>query len=89
MNTGIQDAIVLGDALVEAITSGNDEPLHAYDAVRRPIAVQVVAFTDRLTRMATVGPGLRPLRNTLLRVLASVPAFRRRLAWQLSGLVYR
>jgi 2-polyprenyl-6-methoxyphenol hydroxylase-like FAD-dependent oxidoreductase len=89
MNTGIQDAIVLGNALVEAITTGNDEPLNAYDAVRRPIAVQVVAFTDRLTRMATVGPGLRPLRNTLLRVVASVPAFRRRLAWQLSGLVYR
>jgi len=81
--------VALGDALAETITSGNDDPLNAYDAIRRPIAMEVVTFTDRLTRMATVGPGLRPLRNTLLRVLASLPAFRRRLAWQLSGLVYR
>jgi len=89
MNTGIQDAVALGNALAETITSGNDDPLNAYDAIRRPIAMEVVTFTDRLTRMATIGPGFRPLRNTLLRVLASVPAFRRRLAWQLSGLVYR
>jgi 2-polyprenyl-6-methoxyphenol hydroxylase-like FAD-dependent oxidoreductase len=89
MNTGIQDAIVLADALVTALTSGNEEPLNAYGAIRRPIALQVVVFTDRLTRLATVGQGLRPLRNTLLRVLAGLPAFRHQLAWRLSGLVYR
>jgi 2-polyprenyl-6-methoxyphenol hydroxylase-like FAD-dependent oxidoreductase len=89
MNTGIQDAMVLGKALATTLASGNEESLNAYDAIRRPIAMQVVTFTDRLTRMATVGPVLRPLRNTLLSVLARAPAFRRKLAWQLSGLAYR
>jgi 2-polyprenyl-6-methoxyphenol hydroxylase-like FAD-dependent oxidoreductase len=89
MNTGIQDAIVLAEALATAITSGNEVPLHAYGAIRRPIAKQVVALADRLTRLATIGHRLRPLRNTMLKLLACVPAFRRRLAWRLSGLVYR
>jgi 2-polyprenyl-6-methoxyphenol hydroxylase-like FAD-dependent oxidoreductase len=89
MNTGIQDAIVLAEALARALTSSNEEPLNAYGATRRPIATEVVAFTDRLTRLATVGRGLRPLRNTLLKFLACIPAFRRQLAWRLSGLVYR
>ena len=89
MNTGIQDAMVLAEALTIALTTGNEEPLNAYGTIRRPIAMQVVAVTDRLTRLATVGPALRPLRNTLLNLLAYLPAFRRRLAWRLSGLVYR
>ncbi len=89
MNTGIQDAIVVAEALARALTSNNEEPLNAYGATRRPIATEVVAFTDRLTRLATVGRGLRPLRNTFLKLLARVPAFRRQLAWRLSGLVYR
>ncbi len=89
MNTGIQDAMVLAEALATAVTSGNEKPLDAYGTIRRPIAKQVVALADRLTRLATVGRRLRPLRNTLLKFLACVPAFRRRLAWRLSGLAYR
>jgi 2-polyprenyl-6-methoxyphenol hydroxylase-like FAD-dependent oxidoreductase len=89
MNTGIQDAMALAEALATALTSGDAEPLKAYNRTRRPIAKQVVALADRLTRLATVGRQLRPLRNTLLKLLACVPAFRRRLAWRLSGLVYR
>jgi 2-polyprenyl-6-methoxyphenol hydroxylase-like FAD-dependent oxidoreductase len=52
-------------------------------------AQQIVALADRLTRLATVRPTLRPFRNLLLGGLAQVPTFRRRLAWQLSGLAYR
>ena len=89
MNTGIQDAMVLAEALSSALTSGNERLLNAYGTSRRPIAKQVVALADRLTRLATVGPRLRPLRNILLKSLACVPAFRRSLAWRLSGLVYR
>jgi 2-polyprenyl-6-methoxyphenol hydroxylase-like FAD-dependent oxidoreductase len=89
MNTGIQDAIALAEALAVALTGGNEEPLNAYGTTRRPIAEQVVAFADRLTRLATVGRRLRPLRNTVLKLLAWAPAFRRSLAWRLSGLVYR
>ena len=89
MNTGIQDAIALADALATALAGGAQELLDAYAATRRPIAVEVVALADRLTRLATVSPVVRPLRNTLLRFLSRIPSFRRELAWRLSGLVYR
>ena len=88
MNAGILDAMTLATALTGAL-AGNESALDAYGAVRRPIAQQVVALADRLTRLATVRPALRALRNLVLRTLSRVPAFRRNLAWRLSGLVYR
>lgn len=88
MNMGILDAMHLADALKRAI-DGDVAALDAYGAERRPIAAQVVALADRLTRLATVPPSLRVLRNLLLRMLATLPPVRRNLAWRLSGLVYR
>lgn len=88
MNAGILDAMRLADALVEAL-AGQAAALDAYGAERRPVAQQVVALADRLTRLATVRPGLRPLRNLVLSTLARLPRFRRQLAWRLSGLLYR
>ncbi|MGW4469279.1 FAD-dependent oxidoreductase [Nonomuraea sp. NPDC004354] len=89
MNAGLQDAAALGEALGEALRTGSDGPLDGYAARRRPAAEQVVRFAGRLTGLATVGRRWRPLRNVLLRVLAVLPVFRKRLAWRLSGLVYR
>ncbi len=54
----------------------------------RPVARQIVSLADRITRLATVDRRLRPVRNLALRLLATLPAFRRQLAWRLSGLVY-
>jgi len=88
MNIGIQDAVALADGLAAAL-AGDADALAGYEARRRPVAQRVVALTDRLTRLATLGPRLRPLRNLGLRAAAHVPAARRRLAWQLSGLVDR
>jgi 2-polyprenyl-6-methoxyphenol hydroxylase-like FAD-dependent oxidoreductase len=88
MNVGILDAMSLADALTQAL-AGNDKALDAYGAQRRPVAQQVVAFADRLTRLATVPAGLRTLRNLLLQAVSSLPMFRHQLAWRLSGLVYR
>lgn len=88
MNVGILDAIALAGALGRAL-DGDAAALDAYGAERRPVAQQVVSFADRLTRLATVPPRLRPLRNLLLAGLAWLPPFRRQLAWRLSGLVYR
>jgi 2-polyprenyl-6-methoxyphenol hydroxylase-like FAD-dependent oxidoreductase len=88
MNAGILDAVRLAPALARAL-SGEPEALDAYAAERRPVAQQIVAFADVLTRLATVRPALRALRNLLLWTLSLLPAFRRRLAWRLSGLVYR
>jgi 2-polyprenyl-6-methoxyphenol hydroxylase-like FAD-dependent oxidoreductase len=88
MNVGILDATALAAALVAAL-QGDDSALDAYGRARRPIAGQVVKLADRLTRLATVAPAWRRVRNLLLSTLARLPRMRRRLAWQLSGLVYR
>jgi 2-polyprenyl-6-methoxyphenol hydroxylase-like FAD-dependent oxidoreductase len=88
MNAGILDAVSLAAALERAL-AGDAAALDAYGAVRRPIAHQIVALADRLTRLATVRPGLRALRNLAMSVVSHVPQVRRRLAWQLSGLIYR
>ncbi|MER6393093.1 FAD-dependent monooxygenase [Streptomyces sp. NPDC001523] len=83
MNTGIQD----GHALGRALTNGR---LDAYEATRRPVALRVVAFTDRMTRVATTrNPVLRAARNTALPVLGRVPVLRDRLANELAELDYR
>ena len=89
MNTGIQDAVALADAVAQAIATNSDAPLEAYEANRRPIAKQVVGIADMLTRLATMPRALRPLRNFVMRGLAKLPAFRGRLSWRLSGLVFR
>lgn len=88
MNLGILDATALAAALVAAL-QGDDSALDAYGHTRRPIAGQVVKLADRLTRLATVAPAWRRVRNLLLSTVARLPRMRRRLAWQLSGLVYR
>jgi len=88
MNAGIVDATTLAPLLAAAL-SGDDASLDAYGTQRRPVARQIIALADRLTRMATVPPGLRRVRNLLLSSLARIPGVRRQLAWRLSGLVYR
>jgi 2-polyprenyl-6-methoxyphenol hydroxylase-like FAD-dependent oxidoreductase len=89
MNAGILDAMQLANALCNALLAGDPELLDAYGRERRPIAEQVVAFADRLTKLATVRPALRVVRNLMLRALSLLPAFRHKLALRLSGLVYR
>ena len=89
MNTGIQDAVALARALAGVLAGGPEALLERYGAARRPVAERVVAFAGRLTRLATVGRRWRPLRNTLLRSVARIPAVRARLAWELSGLANR
>lgn len=89
MNTGIQDAVDLATALAAALSGAGEAALDRYVAHRRPVAEDVVALTDRLTRIATASPRLRPMRNVLLRGLGRVPPFRHALEWRLSELAYR
>jgi 2-polyprenyl-6-methoxyphenol hydroxylase-like FAD-dependent oxidoreductase len=87
MNTGIQDAVALGRALTAVVRGANASRLDEYDRVRRPVAQRVVAFTDRMTRMATLRtPRARAIRNTVVGLIGKVPAFRRFLAMELSEL---
>lgn len=89
MNTGLQDAVVLGDALVATIARGDAAALDDYAARRRPVAEEVIALSDRLTRFGIAQGVRRSVRNLVLSALARLPRFRRMLAWRLSGLVYR
>ncbi|MFE6838903.1 FAD-dependent oxidoreductase [Streptomyces sp. NPDC057705] len=83
MNTGIQD----GHALGRVLATGD---LDGYEARRRPVALRVVALTDRMTRIATTrSRALRTVRNALLPVLLRIPALRDRLANELAELDYR
>lgn len=85
MNLGINDAVTLA----EALTKPSDAALDAYSATQRGRAQQVLKLTGRLTKVSTMPRPLRPVRNSVMRVAAHVPAVRRRLAWRLSGLVNR
>jgi 2-polyprenyl-6-methoxyphenol hydroxylase-like FAD-dependent oxidoreductase len=89
MNLGIQDAVALADALAGVLAGEPDSVLDDYSAARRPIAQQVVQMTDRLTRLATLPPAARPLRNAVIGIVGRTPKVRRALAMRLSGLVYR
>ena len=89
MNLGLRDAVTLGDALSVALREGREDDLDQYAAVSRAEAMQVVALAHRLTRLATAPSAVRPLRNGALRLLAHVPAFRRKLAEQLSAIGHR
>ncbi|BCJ26845.1 FAD-dependent oxidoreductase [Actinocatenispora sera] len=91
MNTGIQDAVTLGHKLTAVLRDGAAETvLDEYEAERRPVAEEVVAFTHRMTRVATVGSApLRGVRNTALRALDRIPAVHRAMAMNLSELANR
>lgn len=89
MNTGLQDAIVLGETLVTVLRGGPESALDEYDTRRRPVAEEVVKLADRLTNFGVASGVKRTIRNTVLAVLSRVPRFRRMLALRLSGLVYR
>lgn len=88
MNTGIQDALNLAGKLAAVLGGGAPgSVLDEYEAERRPIAEQVVSFTDRMTNVATLGsPVLRGMRNTVLRTLDWIPAVHRTMAMNLSEL---
>jgi 2-polyprenyl-6-methoxyphenol hydroxylase-like FAD-dependent oxidoreductase len=88
MNTGIQDAVALAGRLAGVLADGADErTLDGYEAQRRPVAADVVAFTDRMTRVATVDHSpVRRIRNAALRALNRIPAVRRNIALKLSEL---
>jgi len=89
MNLGLRDAVTLGDALSVALRESREDKLDEYAAGSRAEAMHVVALAHRLTRLATAPSAVRPLRNVALRLLALAPAFRRRLAEQLSAIGHR
>ena len=88
MNTGLVDAVVLGEALTRIVRNGEaDAILDVYARTRRPAAADVLALASRLTQIATVRSVLlRRIRNLVLRVLDHIPAFKRTMALGFSGI---
>jgi 2-polyprenyl-6-methoxyphenol hydroxylase-like FAD-dependent oxidoreductase len=88
MNTGIQDAVALASRMTAVLCDGAPgSVLDGYEAERRPVAVKVVAMTDRLTRIATIDSApVRKARNALVRALDWIPAVHSSLAMRLSEL---
>lgn len=91
MNTGLVDAVTLGTLMAAVLGGRADErTLDRYEALRRPAAAKVLDLAGRLTAAATLGaPWKRRLRNLALSAAARLPAFRRRLALNLSGIARR
>ena len=84
MNTGIQDAFNLGWKLGLVMQGYADESLlDSYDAERGPVVRNLLAFTDRVTRIATFhDPVAQVIRDHLISLFAGhgVRVFAERLA---------
>jgi 2-polyprenyl-6-methoxyphenol hydroxylase-like FAD-dependent oxidoreductase len=87
MNTGIQDAVWLGRILAAVLNKQADKiKLDEYELIRRPVATRVVAFTDRMTKIATLrSRQSRALRNAFISLIGKTP-LPRLLATELAGL---
>ncbi|GLY95155.1 FAD-dependent monooxygenase [Actinoplanes sp. NBRC 103695] len=81
MNTGIADAYDLATKLA----SGAD--LDSYARVRRETALEVVRFTDRMTRMAQLSnPAARAVRRAVAGTAGRLHPVRNRIATWVTGL---
>jgi 2-polyprenyl-6-methoxyphenol hydroxylase-like FAD-dependent oxidoreductase len=87
MNTGIQDAMSLARVLTATLDDGREGRLDAWAAERQRVARDVVKFTDRMTRIATLkNAASTALRNAAIGVVASMPQARRAIAMNLAEL---
>jgi 2-polyprenyl-6-methoxyphenol hydroxylase-like FAD-dependent oxidoreductase len=87
MNTGIQDAMSLAPLLAMVQRGCGDKVLDHWAAERHRIAGEVVAMTDRMTRMATLtSPLAQSLRNAAVAFLGHVPPVRAAAARRLAEL---
>lgn len=87
MNTGIQDSISLAEALTRTLQDGDEERLDAWAAQRHKVASDVVALTDRMTRVATIkSPTGQTLRNMAVAFAGHLPSVRAAMAKTLSEL---
>jgi 2-polyprenyl-6-methoxyphenol hydroxylase-like FAD-dependent oxidoreductase len=87
MNTGIQDAVSLAPDLVETLKDADGTRLDEWAARRHKIARDVVALTDKMTRLATVKSAtVQNLRNFAVSFAGHLPPVRSALARTLAEL---
>jgi 2-polyprenyl-6-methoxyphenol hydroxylase-like FAD-dependent oxidoreductase len=81
MNTGMQDAFNLAWKLAAVLRGdAGDTLLNSYQAERLPVADDVIAFTNRLTKVGTLSGLPRRIRDAVVQMLSHVPAVRQILA---------
>jgi 2-polyprenyl-6-methoxyphenol hydroxylase-like FAD-dependent oxidoreductase len=87
MNTGIQDAMSLAAVLADVVGGPDATALDAWANRRHKVAEDVVALTDRMTRMATLGsPAARRLRNAAVGAAGHLPFLTHALARKIAEL---
>jgi len=88
MNTGIADAFDLSSRLAVVLTGrAAENALDDYENLRRPAALQVLRFTDRLTRISMVhNPAARRIRRIIARTFGHRQSVQRRITMSISGL---
>ena len=87
MNTGIQDAMSLAPLLAEVLRGGDQAVLDRWAADRHRIAAEVIAMTDRMTKMATLTSPLgQSVRNAAVALLGHMPPVRAAAARRLAEL---
>ena len=87
MNTGIQDSVSLAEALTGTLADGEESRLDAWAAQRHRVATDVVALTDRMTRVATMkSPTGKALRNVAVMFAGHLPPVRAAVARTLAEL---
>jgi 2-polyprenyl-6-methoxyphenol hydroxylase-like FAD-dependent oxidoreductase len=87
MNTGIQDSVSLAEVLLETLKDGDDARLDTWASERHRVGRDVVAMTDRMTRMATMKSATgKALRNIAVAFAGHLPPVRAALAKTLAEL---
>ena len=88
MNTGIADAYDLSTRLAAVLNGEAAEPvLDRYEQARRAAALEVLRFTDRMTRVAMLDkPVARWIRRCMAGSVGRLRPVRRRLAMWVTGL---
>ena len=88
MNTGIADAFDLSTRLAAVLGGRADErTLDEYEGRRRAAALEVLEFTDRMTRIATLtNPVARRVRNFAAGLVLGVGPIRHRMTMWITGL---
>jgi 2-polyprenyl-6-methoxyphenol hydroxylase-like FAD-dependent oxidoreductase len=88
MNTGIADAYDLATRMAAVCTGQAEEAaLDAYEQARRPAALEVLRFTDRMTRTAMLAnPVARSVRRVAAGTVGRLTPVQRRLAMWVTGL---
>ena len=88
MNTGIADAFDIATKLAAVLRGESDEAtLDLYDQRRRAAALEVLKFTDRITRVATLrSPVARGMRRLLARTVGRSARVKRHVAMWVTGL---